>query len=65
MLEKTEGTIQNARSRDTGNIGHTRRRTNTTTHTHKKTKRMSHKDPNIKPEPEPGVRGNSLNSKQN
>ena len=28
MLEKTEGTIKNGQSRDTGNVGHTRHRTN-------------------------------------
>ena len=28
MLEKTEGTIKNGQSRETGNGGHTRHRTN-------------------------------------
>ena len=28
MSEKTKGAIQNEQSRDTGNIGHTRHRTN-------------------------------------
>ena len=28
MLEKTEGAIKNGQSRETGNIGHTRHRTN-------------------------------------
>ena len=29
MLEKTEGAIKNGLSRDTGNVGHTRHKTNT------------------------------------
>jgi hypothetical protein len=28
MLEKTDGTIKNGQSRDIGNVGHTRHRTN-------------------------------------
>jgi hypothetical protein len=37
MLEKTEGTIKNEQSRETGNIGYTRHRT--TTNKTKKTKK--------------------------
>ena len=32
MIEKTERTIRNGQSRDTGNIGHTRHRTKTKTY---------------------------------
>ena len=36
-LEKTEGPIKNGQSRDTGNIGHTRHRTNTKENKHNTT----------------------------
>jgi hypothetical protein len=56
MLEKTEGATKNGRSRDTGNIGHTRHRTKTNNNNNKKpkhnttqtTKEMSNTNPSKK-----------------
>ena len=51
MLEKTEGAIKDAKSRDTGNIGYTRHRTKTnkTKQTTQKTKKRHHQIPGINP----------------
>jgi hypothetical protein len=47
MLEKTEGAIENRKSRETGHIGYTRHRTKTnkTKNTTQKTKMISNTDP--------------------
>jgi hypothetical protein len=46
-LEKTKGPIKNGQSRETGNIGYTRHRTNTnkTKNITQKIKKMSNADP--------------------
>jgi len=44
MLEKTEGQIKNGQSRDTGDIGYTRRRQTKTKSTTQKTKRIGNTD---------------------
>ena len=43
MIEKTEGTITNGQSRDTGNIGHTQHRMKTNKTQHSKLKRTHQK----------------------
>ena len=46
MLEKIEEVIKNGQSRETGNIGYTRRRQKKTQKTqHRKLKKISHTDP--------------------
>jgi hypothetical protein len=51
ILEKTEGAIKDAKSRDTDNIGYTRHRTKTTKtkQTTQKTKKRHHQIPGINP----------------